>query len=211
MALAALRVVEGKRRPLVYFRGTLEEARGLSNRELLAAFESGFGRKASILGRFRVGGFRKAMLWHLDELAKQRASESNARTAVLHTPHGPVAFRMTHARGRFLVHALPLSHWVTTRASQGSANDPLKDVHSIIRGGFKSGFAHRWNRYDANVTLDSFRNTINFWYGLHSERPELKGDVYGLEFFSALDRRDADARTGPHMAMVRQAPPEDHS
>lgn len=206
--------------PLVYFRGSLEQARQLSNRDLLKAFESGFGKKAPFLGRFKIGKFKSALLQQLVELPHQAAIYGNQRIAVMDTPHGPLAFKMTHSRGRFFVHALPLSHFLTVRGIASSLRKgPLEDLDSIIRHGLKTGQPYPWFFHYENVNLQaSFKDRVNFWYGAASEKPGLEGDRYGVEFFATQDRRDITPRCArtrgrvvsplPPAGMVHRASPE---
>ncbi len=189
-------------KPIVFFKGTLQQARRLPEQRIVEAFEAvGADKERNSLEL--ALGVKQELLKVVSEM--QKTGESNYIVPV-QTPFGLVPFKIkSFENGTLLVHQMPLLHNVTP--GRDSA-DPFVALQAIVKNGFVG-------EENPNVLIKESKDVVPAYVSARSRRElPATGDLFAIRLMAPIKdfvRRKYQPFWGiphdEHLAFVEKASP----
>ena len=196
MPIRTAPAVREGRKPFVYFRGTLEDARNLPPERLVAALrETG---NLEPLGAFKVEhaeNLKQTLLRHMDEMKEEKRPESRlVLNGIQLNPKLFVPLKISHSNSKFFIHQVPLTHWINSYFGGMSYDLDTSDaLLKILNEGFKgteSPNATAPSGKRPNIDKDTPRYAQKSW------RSKTFGDSYAIEMLRPMSPYAAHSKDG---------------
>ncbi len=181
-------------KPLVFFKGTVEELRKMPLKEIAGAFSVASGRKLDHREEsvsVQLEACRRMVIQRAQKRPEALNGSAKAVQFVVLTPIGCAVLQVAWRRGgNIVVHQTPVNHDITGAIYAGNPRNPFDDLKKIVQRGFRTE--------DAGVGFDNVfhtpaaRRLVAAYARPATEPPLAAGDCYSLELMAPFKIHDAN-------------------